>query len=134
VSRTTRGGHKPNKLWVKEGGDSDRGCSGKNAWTDDVRILVPRILDMSIIDWEVQKTTTVEKLHGALDEDFEYEPVTLSQRGFRNAIKRFMKTERSRLKAWYVAGDITCPVLTLCSGRDYKIIGGVICRGRKPRK
>jgi hypothetical protein len=109
LSRTT-GGHKPNKLRVKEGGDIDGGCSGKNAWDDAVRSLVPRILDMSIIDWEAQKTAAVEKLRGALDEDFEYEPVTLSQRGFRNAIKRFMKTERSWLKARYVAGDITCPV------------------------
>jgi hypothetical protein len=77
VSRTT-GGHKPNKLRVKEGGDIDGGCSGKNAWDDAVRSLVPRILDMSIIDWEAQKIAAVEKLHGALDKDFEYEPITLS--------------------------------------------------------
>jgi hypothetical protein len=109
VSRTT-GAHKPNKLRVKEGGDIDGGCLGKNAWDDVVRSLVPRILDMSLIDWEAQKTVAVEKLRGALDQDYKYEPVTLRQRGFRNAIKRFMKTEQSRLKARYVAGDITCPV------------------------
>jgi hypothetical protein len=51
----------------------------------------------------------VEKLWDALDADFNYVPVTLSQRGFRNAIKRFMKTERSRLKARYMAGDTLCP-------------------------
>jgi hypothetical protein len=51
VSKTT-GGHKPNKLRVKEGGYIDGGCSGKNAWDDTVRSLVPRILDMSITDWE----------------------------------------------------------------------------------
>jgi hypothetical protein len=109
ASRTT-GGQKPNKLRVKEGRDIDAACPTKNAWDDAMRSLVPRLLDMSIIEWEAQRTATVEKLRDALDADFEYVPVTLSQRGFRNAIKRFMKTERSRLKARYMAGDRTCPV------------------------
>jgi hypothetical protein len=109
MSRTT-GGHRPNKLRVKDGGDIDGGCPGKNAWDDVIRSLVPRILDISVIEWEAQKAVVVEKLREALDVDFEYVPVTLSQRGFRNAIKHFMKTERSRLKAQYMAGNITCPV------------------------
>jgi hypothetical protein len=37
-------------------------------------------------------------------------PMTLRQCGFRNAIKRFMKTERSRLKARYMGGDTTYPI------------------------
>jgi hypothetical protein len=49
----TTGGHKPKKLRVKDGGDIDGGCPGKNAWDDAIRCLVPRILDMSIIEWEV---------------------------------------------------------------------------------
>jgi hypothetical protein len=49
----TTGGHKPKKLRVKDGGDIDGGCPGKNAWDDAIRSLVPRILDMSIIEWEV---------------------------------------------------------------------------------
>ena len=109
MSRTT-GDQKPNKLRVKEGGDINGGFSGKNAWDDAVRSLVPRILDMSVIEWEAQKSTAVEKLREALDADFEYMPVSLSQRGFRNAIKRFMKTEWSCLKARYAAGHITCLV------------------------
>jgi hypothetical protein len=52
----------------------------------------------------------VEKLREALDADFEYVLVILTQRGFKNVIKRFMKTECSRLKVRYMAGDITCPV------------------------
>jgi hypothetical protein len=47
-----------------------------------VRSLVPRILDMSIIEWEAQQTAVMEKLHDALNANFEYVPVTLSQRGF----------------------------------------------------
>jgi hypothetical protein len=109
MNRTT-GGHRPNKLRMKDGGDIDGGCPGKNAWDDVVKSLVPQILDISVIEWEVQKIVAVEKLRKALNMDFEYVPVTLSQHGFRNAIKRFMKTERFRLKARYMAGDITCPV------------------------
>jgi hypothetical protein len=109
MSRTI-GGQKPNKLRVKEGGDIDGACPTKNAWDDAVRSLIPRIIDMSIIEWEAQRTAAVEKLRDALDADFEYMPVILSQRGFRNAIKRFMKTERSRLKARYIARDRTCLV------------------------
>jgi hypothetical protein len=78
ASRTT-GGQKPNKLKVKEGGDIDGAYPTKNAWDDAVRSLVPRILDMSIIEWEAQRTATMEKLRDALDADFEYVPVTLSQ-------------------------------------------------------
>jgi hypothetical protein len=95
---------------VKDGGDIDGGCTGKNAWDNAVRSLVPRILDISVVEWEAQKSAAVEKLHNALDADFEYVPQTLSQRGFRNAIKRFMKTERSRLKAHYMGGDTVCPI------------------------
>jgi hypothetical protein len=76
------GGQKPNKLRMKEGGDIDGACPGKNTWDDAVRSLVPRILDMSIIEWEAQQTAVMEKLHDALNANFEYVPVTLSQRGF----------------------------------------------------
>jgi hypothetical protein len=51
ASRTTSG-HKPNTLRIKEGGDIDGGCSGKNAWDDAVKSLVPLILDLSVIEWE----------------------------------------------------------------------------------
>jgi hypothetical protein len=107
ASRTT-GGQKPQTLWVKDGGDIDEGCIGKNAWDDVVRSLVPRILDISVVEWEVQKSAAVEKLRNALDADFEYVLQTLSHRGFWNAIKRFMKTKRSRLKARYMEEDIAC--------------------------
>src|SRR5579875_2846236 len=34
----------------------------------------------------------------------------MSRGCFKTAIKRFLKTERSRLKARYVSGESTCPV------------------------
>jgi hypothetical protein len=72
ASRTT-GGQKPHTLRVKDGGDIDGGCTGKNAWDDAVRSLVPWILDISVVEWEAQKSAAVEKLRNALDADFEYE-------------------------------------------------------------
>jgi hypothetical protein len=106
----TMNGQKPNTLQVKEGGDIDGGCSGKNAWDDAIHSLIPRILDLNVIEWEGQKTVAIEKLQDAMDIDFDYVPITLSQRGFRNTIKRFMKIEHSRLKAQYMVGDIACSV------------------------
>ena len=46
---------KPNKITVTELGEIDPRCIGKNAWDASVREYVPRILDMSIIDFEKQK-------------------------------------------------------------------------------
>ena len=34
----------------------------------------------------------------------------LSERGFKNAVKRQMKTERSKMKAWFLGGKRECPV------------------------
>jgi hypothetical protein len=103
-------GHKPNKLRAEEGGDIDGSYAGKNAWDDAVRSLVPRILDLSVIEWEGQKTTAIQKLRDALDADFEYVGCELSYRGYWNAIQRFMKTERSRLKTQFMAGETKCPI------------------------
>ena len=60
---------------------------------------------MSVIEWETQKSAEVEKLYNALEANFEYVPQTLNQWGFRNGIKRFIETECSKLKAWYM-GEI----------------------------
>jgi hypothetical protein len=42
----------------------------------------------------------------------------LSIRGFRDAVKRFMKTERSGLKGKYLAGDAQCPLHIQPSQRE----------------
>jgi hypothetical protein len=71
---------------------------------------VPRILDISIVDWEAQKTEAVQKLRDRLDSEFEYLNNPLSMQGFRNTVKRYLKSERSRLKMRYRSGDLTNPV------------------------
>jgi coenzyme F420-reducing hydrogenase gamma subunit len=103
-------GHKPNQLHVKPGGYVDQASKAKNAWDDAIRSLVPRMLDMSVIEWEGQRPESLEKLREALDLEFEYLGCPLSIWGFRDAVKRFMKTERSRLKGKYLAGDTQCPL------------------------
>ena len=45
-----------------------------------------------------------------MDNDFEYMEQNLSTLGFRNAIKRYLKTEWSRLKAHFLLnGEHECP-------------------------
>jgi hypothetical protein len=43
-------GKKPHQLEVKNGGEIDAGSAGKNAWDAALRLHVPRVLDISIID------------------------------------------------------------------------------------
>ena len=95
---------KPNCVFVSECGEVDAGCEGKNAWDEAVRDLVPKILDVSVVDWAQQKPQSVKRLRDALDNEFEYLGNPLSMVGFRTCIIRFLKSERSCLKARYLKG------------------------------
>ena len=110
VNLRRSGGQKPHTLRVKAGGGIDGGCEGKNAFDEALRNLVPRILDVSIVVWKMQNPTSIEKLRAALDNEFEYLEHNLSFRGFKNAVKRQLKTERSKLKGWFMSGKKKCPI------------------------
>jgi hypothetical protein len=88
----------------------DQGSAGKNAWNNAIRSLVPQLLNMSIIEWEGHRPKSLENLREALDPEFEYIGCPLSMCGFRDVVKWFMKTERSRPKGKYLAGDTQCPL------------------------
>ena len=103
-------GQKPHRVRVKAGGGIDGGCEGKNKWDETLRTLVPRILDVSCVHWKDQPPNNVAKLRSALDTKFEYIGNPLSEKGFKNAVKRQMKTERSKMKAWFLGGKKDCPV------------------------
>jgi hypothetical protein len=103
-------GQKPHRVRVKAGGGIDGGCEGKNEWDEALRSLVPRILDVSCVTWNDQHPNSVAKLRSALDAQFEYLANPLSDKGFKNAVKRQMKTERSKMKTWFLAGKKDCPV------------------------
>ena len=93
-----KAGKKPHSISVTPAGEIDAACAGKNSWDSLVCTYVPRILDMSVIDWEKQRPQAVQKLRQTLDHNFEYLGNELSVMGFRTAVKRYLKTERSRLK------------------------------------
>jgi hypothetical protein len=110
AAERTSGGRKARQIRVQSGGEIDGVCPGKNGWDDVVRGLVPCILDISVVDWEGQKQEAVQKLRERLDAEFKYLDNPLSMQGFRNAVKRYLKLERSRLKMRYCSGDTSNPV------------------------
>jgi hypothetical protein len=99
---------KPHHITIKPDGDFDARCDGKNAWDDCVRGYVPKMIDISVIHWDEHKPETLQKLRETLDVDFQYLNHPLSALGFQNAIKRFLKTERSRLKTQFLVGNEFC--------------------------
>jgi hypothetical protein len=110
VSERGSMGMKPQQVVVKAGGDIDTIFEGKNAWDSVVRTFVPRLLDISVVNWESHRPESLKKLQDALDGEFEYVGHPLSMLRFRNAIKRFLKAERGRLKSKFLAGQTECPV------------------------
>ena len=102
-------GAKPNCVYVLPRGEVDGGSEGKNAWDEAIRELVPKIMDMSVVEWSKHPPHRVKKLRDALDSEFEYVGNPLSMAGFRAAITRFMKSERSRLKTRYLKDEKTVP-------------------------
>ena len=104
VNMRRSGRHKPYALRVKPNGGIDGGCEGKNAFDEALRSMVRRILDVSCLTWKMQNPASVEKLRAALDNEFEYLDHPLFNVGFKNVVKRQMKTERSKMKAWYMLG------------------------------
>jgi hypothetical protein len=75
-----------------------------------VRTSVPQTLDMSVLSWKEQSPNAIAELREHLDRDFEYVGYHLTEFGFRNAVKRFMKSERARLKRQYQEGHSACPI------------------------
>jgi hypothetical protein len=103
-------GQKPHRVRVKAGGGIDGGCEGKNEFDEALKSLVPRILDVSCVKWKYQPPNNVGKMKNAIDNEFEYVGSHLSEKGLKNAVKRQMKTERSKMKGWFLSGMKDCPV------------------------
>jgi len=92
------------------GGGIDGGCDGKNQWDDSVQTLVPWMLDVSIIHYDEQDLDKLAKLRLALDTKYEYLGNEFSDKGFKNAIKRFLRGERNRLKTRFSQRLTMCPM------------------------
>ena len=102
-------GKKAARVEVRDNGDINAKLEGKNAWDEVVRNLVPKILDLSVVEWSKQKLAAVQKLRDALDNEFEYVGNPLSTIAFRTLITRFLKSERSRLKTKWLEKKDYCP-------------------------
>ena len=101
---------KPNFVHVQEGGFIDASSKGKNAWDMALRDFVPKIVDVNAVEWSQHKPQTFQRLRDALDKEFEYVGNPLSLAGFRSVVTKFLKSERCRLKAQYLSGNVEAPV------------------------
>jgi hypothetical protein len=89
-----------------------------------VKKLIPWILDISVMEWEGHSHESLETLKAGLDKEFEFVDNDLSMVGFRNVVKRWLKTKRSKLKARYMVGKKDYPInieLTHCITRNLHI-------------
>lgn len=103
-------GGKAHQVYISKTGEVDPRCEGKNAWDEALRWLVPKILDMSVVEWMKQKPQAMKKLRDTMDREFEYLGHPFSMLGFRQSITRYLKSERSRLKSRWLKGQKACPV------------------------
>ncbi len=86
---------------VTKHGKIDGSCDGKNEWDNAMWGLAPCILNMVVVKVGEQNPMYMVELHSQLDNFFEYIHHELSAHGFRDCVRRFMKSEISRLKIQY---------------------------------
>ena len=99
------------KVQVTRHGKIDGACEGKDAWDGAIRSLTPRILNMAAVRVTEQDPVDMARLRLQLDGKFEYVGGELSDAGFRDCVRRYMKGERARLKKRYAQkGAKACPL------------------------
>ncbi len=57
-----------------------------------MRTLIPWILDINVVIWEGHEPLSLDKLRATLDKEIEYMGNELSTVGFKNVVKRWLKT------------------------------------------
>jgi len=68
-------------------------------------------LNMAIVKVGDQNVVDMGELRRVMDIEFEYFQHELSDQGFIDYVRRFMKSKRSRLKKrWIKHGHTTCPM------------------------
>ena len=99
------------KVQVTRHGKIDGACEGKDAWDGAIRSLAPRTLNMAVVKVTEQDPIDMARLRLHLDGKFEYVGGELSDAGFRDCVRRYMKGERARLKRRYAhIGAKACPL------------------------
>jgi hypothetical protein len=75
-----------------------------------VRTLIPKILDISVLQWEGHEPSSLNKLKVFLDKEFECINNELTIVKFKNVVKRWLKTECCKLKVMCLGGKTKCQV------------------------
>jgi len=66
---------------------------------------------MAVVKVGEQNPVDMAELYSQLDNLFEYIHHELNACGFKDCVRQFMKSKRSRLKKWYQKdGQIGCPL------------------------
>jgi hypothetical protein len=73
-------------------------------------VVKTNTLDMNVLSWKEQSPNAIAELREQLDCEFENVGYQLTAQGFRNAVKRFMKSKHLHLKKQYQEGHTACPV------------------------
>lgn len=102
---------KRRKVEVKSNGTIDELCEGKIQWDRDLRLAVPRFLDVSIISLENQNPQEMNNLRVYMEAKYKYVNHLLSDSGFNDCVLHQLNSERARLKQLYFGPtkQITCP-------------------------
>jgi hypothetical protein len=90
-------------------GKIDGACDGKNIWDDKIQSFAPCHLNMVIVKVGDQNVVDMGELCRVMDIEFEYLQHELSDRGFRDSVRQFVKSERSWLKKWRTKHGHTTP-------------------------
>jgi hypothetical protein len=96
---------------VKSNGTIDESCEGKLQWDRDLRLAVPRFLDVSIISLENQNPQEMNNLRVYMEAKYKYVNHSVSDSGFNDCVLHQLNSERARLKQLYFGPtkQITCP-------------------------
>ena len=96
---------------VKSNGTIDESCEGKLQWDRDLRLAVPRFLDVSIISLQNQNPQEMNNLRVYMETKYKYVNHSVSDSGFNDCVLHQLDSERARLKQLYFGPkkQITCP-------------------------
>jgi hypothetical protein len=91
-------GKKLHKILIKARGDVDR-CY-KNVWDEMMKMLIPQILGISVVEWKCHKLKSIKKLRATLDKEFENEDNELPIIGLKNVAKRMVEDRMKQVEIW----------------------------------
>ncbi|CAK9869707.1 unnamed protein product [Sphagnum jensenii] len=89
-------GLSPHKVVVTRADKIDGACEGKEyTWDSAMKSLALQILDMAMVKVTNQNLVNMVKLRKEMDNEFEYFRHDLSDAGFRDCVRWFMKGEHA---------------------------------------